>query len=172
MICRFISITSTVDKRMKARAQLKLRSTVLSAALFGLTSLALAAEDVTVTAAWARPTVRGQSVGGAYFDIRSERGATLTDLRSDAAASVQLHSMTRDGDIMRMRELATLPLPPGEVVHLAPSGTHAMLLDLRQPLRAGESIPLELTVADAQGRRRTLQVIVPIRTAAPVEHSR
>jgi hypothetical protein len=35
------------------------------------------ASDVQITNAWARPTVPGQAVGAAYFDVRSTQGATV-----------------------------------------------------------------------------------------------
>ncbi len=146
----------------------RFRRAALPAALLAILGApALAAPDATITHAWARPTVPGQPVGAAYFDLRSEHGATVTGLHSDAAAGVQLHSMQRDGDIMRMRELTSLPLPPGETVRLAPGGTHAMLLQLKRPLKAGETIGLDLSLTDAAGHRGTVHVDVPVSATAP-----
>jgi copper(I)-binding protein len=122
--------------------------------------------DVSITRAWARPTVPGQPVAAAYFDITSTSGATLTQLRSDVAGTVQMHAMTREGDVMRMRELPTLALPAGQTVRLQPGGTHLMLLQLKRPLRAGDSIPLDLTLVDAAGRRQVVHAVVPV-TANP-----
>ena len=81
--------------------------------------------NVQVTQAWARPTVPGQTVAGAYFDIRSSADATLTGLRSSAAGAVQMHTMLKDGDVMRMRELPQLPLPAG---HVAPGFVQGITL--------------------------------------------
>lgn len=145
------------------------RAAIAAAALCATAAGAAAAPaaDVSITRAWARPTVPGQPVGAAYFDVRSAEGATLTGLRTDAADSVELHAMHRDRDIMRMRELTSLSLPAGQVVHLAPGDTHAMLVHLKRPLKAGESISLELLLVDASGRRQTLHIRVPISTEAP-----
>lgn len=149
-----------------------LRGALTAATLGTFVVPSFAAPDVTVSHAWARSTVPGQPVAAAYFDLRSERGASLTELRSDAAASVQLHEMQRDGDIMRMRELPRLVLPPGQTVHLAPGGTHPMLMQLKRPLRAGETLHLELSLQDASGRREKVRVNVPITDKPPQEGTR
>ena len=46
---------------------------------------------------------------------------------------------------MRMRELPDgLTLPAGQAVALTPGGFHIMLLDLKQPLVAGQTVPVQL----------------------------
>jgi copper(I)-binding protein len=137
---------------------------LVAAALAGA-GLAAAADDVVVTGAWARTTVPGQPVGAAYLDLTSTRGATLTRVSSDVAGAVQMHSMREDGGVMRMRELDRLELPAGQTVRLAPSGTHLMLLQLKHPLRAGDSVALDLTVVDKAGRSHVVHAIAPVRTA-------
>lgn len=156
---------------MKLLPSSSLRNALAAAALATLSAASFASTDVTVSHAWARSTVPGQPVAAAYFDLRSERGATLTCLRSDAAATVQLHAMQRDGDIMRMRELPALVLPAGQTVHLAPGGTHPMLMQLKRPLRAGETLDLELLLQDGSGRREKVRVKVPVTDAPPQEHT-
>jgi copper(I)-binding protein len=52
--------------------------------------------------------------------------------------------------MMMMQELeAGLPLPAGDAVQLKPGGTHVMLMGVAEPLRAGQSVPLTLTFAQA-----------------------
>jgi periplasmic copper chaperone A len=64
---------------------------------------------------------------------------------------------------MRMRELERLELPARHTVRLAPSGTHLMLLELKRPLRIGDSITLDFTLIDKAGRTRTVRSVVPVR---------
>lgn len=126
-------------------------------------ALAAGTDDVAVSGAWARATVPGQPVAAAYLDISSRQGATLVGVRSDAAGAVQVHSMRDGGGVMRMRQLDRLELPAGQTVRLAPSGTHLMLLDLKRPLRRGDSITLDLTVVDKAGRSRIVHTVAPVR---------
>lgn len=130
-----------------------------------------APSDLAITDAWARPTVAGQPVGAAYLSITSTHGATLTRVQSDVAGTVQVHSMSQDGDVMRMREVERLALPAGKTVRLAPAGMHLMLLQLKKPLRPGDSVALDLTVVDKAGRQRVVHAIVPVR-ATPVAEGR
>lgn len=145
---------------------------LLCAALAGGAFSAVAAESISIRHAWARATVAAQPVGAAYLEITSERGATLVDLHSDAADFVEMHTMSHEGDVMRMRRVERLPLPAGQAVQLAPGGTHLMLIGLKRPLRAGESVSLVLTLEDSAGRIRMEHVTVPVRASAPAEAHR
>ena len=51
---------------------------------------------------------------------------------------------------MRMRQLKDgLEVPAGGEVTLKPGSFHVMLMDLKQPLQAGDKVPLTLTFAGA-----------------------
>jgi hypothetical protein len=100
---------------------------------------------------WARPTVAGQTAGGGYLKLKNS-GKTadrLVSVSSAAAERVELHTMKLDGDVMRMRQLDAIELPPGASVVLEPGGDHLMLLGLKAPLELGRSIPLKLTFEKA-----------------------
>jgi periplasmic copper chaperone A len=94
---------------------------------------------------WARPTVPGQSTGGAYLGIdNGGAGDRLLGGNTPAAARVEVHEMRMDGNVMRMREVPALELPSGKAVKLAPGGLHLMLIDLKAPLKVGDKVPLRL----------------------------
>lgn len=95
---------------------------------------------------WARPTVAGQPVGGAYLKLENtgKQADRLLGGSSAAAERVELHEMARDGDVMRMREVAGIDVPPGGAVELKPGGYHVMLMGLKAPLQVGSSVPLTL----------------------------
>jgi copper(I)-binding protein/peroxiredoxin len=122
---------------------------------------------LTASEAWARPTLPGQDVAAVYLTLTSARGATLVGVRSDAAQSVQVHDMTMDGDVMKMRERARLPLPAGKAVRLQPGGTHLMMLRMNRPLKTGDQVTLNVSLVDRDGAETVVRVDVPVRTAAP-----
>lgn len=107
---------------------------------------ALAQDSVEVTDVWARATVPGQKVAGVYATIRSRTEARLIGVRSPVAKSGEIHSMSNDGGVMKMRRLDGLELPAGRPVTLAPGGIHIMLLDVSKVLEAGQRVPLTLTI--------------------------
>ena len=115
------------------------------------------ANSVTVNKAWVRPTVPGQSVAGAYLDITAKQSARLVAASSPISPDVQIHWMQMDGDVMRMREVTVLELPKNKTVSLKPGGYHLMLMQLKKPIQAGETVPLTLVI-ETQRKRHTVKV--------------
>lgn len=109
------------------------------------------AAAIRVDGPWARPTVTGQLGGGGF--VRIENRASVDDrllsAHSPAAERVELHAMSMEGDVMRMRQLDGIDLPAGRVVDLKPGGLHLMFTGLKAPLREGTSLPLTLRFARA-----------------------
>ena len=104
-----------------------------------------AAPAPQITEVWARPTVPGQDMGGAFLLITGGRTADrLLGARSPLAMEVELHSMRMEGDVMRMRAVESIDIPAGKTVALAPGGFHLMLMGLNAPLKAGTPLPLVL----------------------------
>jgi periplasmic copper chaperone A len=92
---------------------------------------------------WARATPRGAKVAGAYFKLINT-GTTADRLvggSSEVGGRFEIHEMTMDNGVMRMRPLRDgLDLKPGESVELKPGSYHAMIFDLKRPLQQGERI--------------------------------
>ena len=95
----------------------------------------------------ARATMPGQTAAALYLTLENT-GTTsdrLLTVKTTAAKSAEIHSMIMRGDVMQMREVGTIALKPGEKIAMAPGGGyHIMLLGLRQPLRVGDRIALQL----------------------------
>jgi copper(I)-binding protein len=121
------------------------------------------AQSVKAANVWARATAPGQNTAGVYFDLTSERDAALVAAGSPVAARAELHAMTLDGGVMRMRPLARVDLPAGQTVRLTPSGMHLMLVDLKQPLKAGDNLPLVLSIQSSGSSLTTLKVEAQVR---------
>ena len=122
-----------------------------------------ASAQVVVTDAWVRGTVPGQKGTGAFMQLTSAADLTLVGVASPAAKIAEIHEMAQDGNMMRMRAVGKLALPAGKAVELKPGGYHVMLMDLVQPLREGESIPVTLTFVDKEGRTTTQEIKAPVR---------
>lgn len=139
----------------------------ISFALF-LVSTSLFA-DVSVIGPWVRGTVAGQGATGAFMSLRSSEDATLIEARSPVAALVEIHAMSREGNVMKMRALPGLELPAGKTVELRPGGNHIMLMELRKPLSKGDMVPLILVVEGKDKKRHTIEVRAEVHPLA--EHS-
>lgn len=120
---------------------------------------------IDVSGAWARATVPGQTSTAIYAKITAPSGAKLVSAKSPLG-DVSLHEMHMEGDVMRMRDIDSVDLPPSQAVQFAPNGLHLMLTDIKQPLAAGAAVPVTLRVVDRDGKTGELSVQVPV-TATP-----
>jgi copper(I)-binding protein len=115
----------------------------------------------------ARAMPPGARTGAAYLAIenRGREGDVLQSARTPRAASVELHTMSSEGGMMRMREVREVALPPQRTTIFGPSGLHIMLVDPKPPLRQGETFPLTLTFA----RAGSVTVDVEVESMTPAQ---
>ena len=135
----------------------------LIAAVLVLLFAAPAGAQVVVTDSWVRGTVAGQQGTGAFMRLTSPADVTLVGVASPAAKVAEIHEMKVEGGMMKMSAVPRLPLPAGKVVELKPGGYHVMLMDLVQPLKEGDTVPLSLTFEDTAGAKQTIAVKAPVR---------
>ena len=117
------------------------------------------AGDIAIGHPWTRAA--SANANGAGFMTLKNNGPTpdrLISAASPAARVVELHTHIREGDVMRMRPVADIPIPPGQTVHLRPGGLHIMLIGLTEPLRQGGTMPLTLRFERAGEVQVTLSV--------------
>jgi copper(I)-binding protein len=117
--------------------------------------------QLEISNAWARATPAKAENGVAYLTIRSPTPDRLVSVSSPVAKKAELHTMSMEGMVMKMRPLAGLDIAAGQSVTLKPGGEHIMLLGLNGPLREGQSFPLTLTFEKAGTREVTVAVEKP-----------
>ncbi len=147
---------------------MKLNS-VFSAALvaFSLVGVSAQAESVQIRDGWVRSTVPGQKGSGAFMKITAKESVQLTGVSSPVAGVAEVHEMKMEGDVMKMRAVPVLELAAGSTVELKPGGYHLMLMDLKQSLTVGSTVPVTLMFRDAKGAERRVEVKLPVAVAAP-----
>jgi copper(I)-binding protein len=121
------------------------------AALFALSPAAQAADydvgSIHISQPWSRATPKGASSGAGYMTITNKGSEPdrVTCVSSDASAECQIHTMTLDNGVMKMRPVeGGLEILPGQTLTLKPGGFHMMLVDLKHPLEPGQSIKATL----------------------------
>jgi copper(I)-binding protein len=124
-------------------------------------SLADPASPLSVADAWSRPAAAA-GAGVVYLTLvnRGPGDDALVSAASPLAARVVLHQTTNVGGVSSMRAIASLAIPAGRTVTLAPGGAHLMLEGLKHALRPGDRVPLTLTFSHAGARRVTSTVRV------------
>jgi periplasmic copper chaperone A len=105
------------------------------------------AGDLVITQAWSRATPSGAKVAGGYLTIENKGTAPdkLVAGSGEIAGRFEIHEMAMNNGVMTMRPLDKgLSIEPGKTVKLAPGGHHLMLMDLKQPLKEGDKVPVTL----------------------------
>jgi hypothetical protein len=122
-----------------------------------------ACAEVTITNAWARATKPGQEVGAAYMTLKSDLDTRLIKVESQTAGTVEIHEMSMNNGVMKMRMMEVLDLPAGKAVELAPGGFHLMLFDLKKPLSQGDQVDILLTLKSKTGKVVKQKVSLPVK---------
>jgi copper(I)-binding protein len=102
--------------------------------------------DMQVRHPWTRATPPGAKVAAGYLEIRNLGKAPdrVTGASTPAAERVEFHMTTREGDVMKMREVQGFEVPARQRLTLRPGGLHLMIVGLKQPLAMGGRVPLTL----------------------------
>ena len=135
---------------------------LLIASLLTITATAWAQTTVKVEDAWVRGTVATQKATGAFMRLTPSVNVRLVSAQSPVAGVVEIHEMAMENDIMKMRQVPGLDLAAGRTLELKPGGYHVMLLDLKQQLKGGESVPITLVFEDDAKKRFTQDVKAPV----------
>ena len=139
----------------------------LALALFGAATVAQA-DDITVSDPWVRGTVPAQRATGAFMRLQADQDLRLVAASSPVAGVAEIHEMVMQDNVMKMRRVDGIALGKGKPLELKPGGYHVMLMDLKQPLKAGEQVPLTLTFEGAaKGKTITKQVQATVQSLAP-----
>src|SRR5665647_733777 len=121
-------------------------SLIVAAVLSVSLAVPALADDVTIgslkiSAPWTRATPKGAAVGGGYMTI-TNTGSTPDRLiggATEIASRFEVHEMSMDNGVMKMRELAQgLEIKPGEKVEFKPGSYHVMFMGLKRQLTQGQ----------------------------------
>ena len=121
-------------------------SLIVGVALLLSTGGACAADykvgDLEIGHPWSRATPKSSRVASGYVSITNTGSAPDRLVSGTFAQSkgFQIHEMSMDGGVMKMRQLKALDIKPGETVELKPSSNHLMFTDLSKPLAMGQRV--------------------------------
>lgn len=116
----------------------------------------LAAEaELTISDYYVRMVPPGTPTSGAFMTIKNGGSSDRTLVKADspAAKSVELHTHINDQGMMKMRPVKAIDIKAHGQAELKPGSYHIMLIDLKQTLKEGETVPLTLTFDDGSTRK-------------------
>ena len=133
------------------------------ASLLAISTLSAFAQ-VTVQEPWVRGTVPQQKATGAFMQLKAEKDSRLVSAKSPVAGVVEIHDMAMEKDVMKMRALPNgLELPAGKSVELKPGGYHVMLMDLKQQVKEGDTVPITLIVEGKDKKQTIIEIKAPVK---------
>ncbi|MGA1371912.1 MAG: copper chaperone PCu(A)C [Pseudomonadales bacterium] len=109
-----------------------------------------------------RMPAEGMDMTAAYLTVRNETTTPfdIVGFESPITDRIELHTMTQDGDMMRMRRLDRITVAPGATLTLEPGGLHLMIFGLPTPLTVfhatligadGRTLPIEFAIVPRGG---------------------
>ncbi len=131
---------------------------ILTAALVAFSAAAMAQSTIDIKDPWVRATVAQQKATGAFMQLTAKSDSKLIEAKSPVAGVVEIHEMSMDKDVMKMRQIPGLALPAGKTVDLKPGGYHVMLMDLKAQVKEGDVVPLTLVFEGKDGKRESVEI--------------
>jgi copper(I)-binding protein len=123
-----------------------------------------------ITDAWVRTTVPGGTVSAAYMHIKSTKPLRLVKAESPVAGLVELHNMTMKDGVMGMKAMDAVDIPADKMVELKPGAMHVMLMMVKQPIKAGDKVPLILTFEAADKKPVVIKLDAVAQEKGPSGH--
>ena len=118
------------------RFRAQISATCICVSMVGVTGCTPSTQNPAtydVSNASIRTPVPGRTVTAGYFDFKnnSDVSVTIVGVSGDVAASIEMHTIKKIDDQMRMRPLPEISVAPGTVVNFASGGNHLMLFDVQ-----------------------------------------
>ncbi len=122
---------------------------------------ALACGDLTISDAWVRAAPPTASVMAGYLTLGNDSSepVSVTAAASPSFERVEMHDMTHENGVMRMRKLDQIEIAPGGKAELAPGGRHLMLIQPKGAFAVGDEIEVTLTLCGEHAQVVKLPVL-------------
>ena len=112
----------------------------------------LAFAEVTVKEAWIPEAPPSAQAMGAFMTIENSDAQAVKVVKASAPNfdRVELHESIEENGMHKMIAQPFLAIPAKGSLELKPGGYHIMLIGVQQPSKAGDVIPIELTLDNGQ----------------------
>lgn len=149
---------TTAHSRRSASGALLTCLLLTGATAFALTGCAPGAEadsapeadSVTIDGAWVKTADEGMTSAFGTLTNDSDADLTLVSVASEASPTIELHeTLENEAGQSVMREVEDgFTIPANGSLELTPAGNHIMLMELPEPVLAGDDVRFTLTFSD------------------------
>jgi copper(I)-binding protein len=129
----------------KGKAQSKVWGVTIAIA-FACTVLSGQDKGVKTSNAWVKLPAGGETQAMAFVTVENPGmyEINITSATADAAGKVELRDAGQSGDA-RLKAVSFINVPPYGRVDMTSNGVHLMLVGLKRPLKAGDTVSLTLS---------------------------
>jgi len=133
---------------------------LITALLLSACGAGSAGPQISVEDAWARPVPAAGGNGAVFMRLVNSGGEAdqLVGGESPVAGGVEVHQTKMEEGVMKMEHIPGLEVSPKDEVLLEPGGYHVMLIEVNQPLAAGDSLPITLRFEKSGEMKLDVQV--------------
>ncbi len=128
--------------------------------LLAISANVLASGHLHISDAYARATPPNAPTSAVFFSAHnhSDSPISIVSASTKAANKVELHTVIMDGDVMQMRQVASLDIEPNSHIELKPGGLHVMLFELTKEFKQGDDIELTLNLSNGTSQTITAPI--------------
>lgn len=119
------------------------------AILLAIVPVAVSAADLEISGAFLRASPKVANAGAGFLTIKNNTASddVLIAAEANISKTVELHTHVKEGDVMRMRQIESIPVPANGAAVLKPGADHIMFINLDKPLVEGQKVPVTLVFA-------------------------
>lgn len=132
----------------------------LATSFASLNTFAAQADHIKAENPFAREVPPGAPASASFMTLHNDSSDNIDVVaaHSEVAKTIELHTHTNDGGVMRMRQIPKISVPANGTTELKPGGLHIMLIGPHNPIKVGQTVTVELEFAD--GSRKTVDMPV------------
>lgn len=141
---------------------------VLIISVFMCAANSVFADSITVKNAYVRAVPDGQPNSAAFMVLvnNSAQDRALVNARSNVSKVVELHTHTKENGMMKMRQVKQIAIKAKNETVLKPGGLHVMFIGLKQALKVGSNVDLQLEFDDGA----VVKLSIPVKMVAGMKH--
>lgn len=142
--------TRTTTKLLALTAAAIIALTGCSTAAGSTAETTPAGESVTIENGWVKAADEGMSAAFGELENSSDQDVTVVSATTKASNMIELHETVENesGEMVMREKSGGFTIPAGKSLTLEPGGNHIMLMDLVNPIKAGDEITFTLTFSD------------------------
>jgi len=119
--------------------------------------------DPIVSMPWVGESVPGQTTATLQLNLTTVKPVNLLSVSSPVAESIKIHHLIMHNGAMKIQVVKSLPLADHRTTPFGSRGLFLMMEGIKQPLKIGDSVPINMVFAFPDKQTKTISAIAEVR---------